>query len=347
MESLSNKKWKEFFLVDIFEIKSGKRLVKENMRIGSIPFIGASDSNNGITNFISNKNSSTDKNVLGVNYNGSVVENFYHPYLCTFSDDVKRFSTKNVEGNKYIYLFIKNAILQQKQKYMYGYKFNEGRMLKQKIMLPVNSKGEPDYEFMEEYMKGKERNLKDRYKEYIKSNIKELQKKVTENRDWKEFFVAEIFKNIERGKRLTKANQQHGNIPYVSSTAQNNGIDNFISNACNVRKYENCLSLANSGSVGACFYEPFEFIASDHVTALKGEYSKYTYLFIACMLNRLSGKYNFNREINDKRIKREKIYLPITLDGNPDYKYMEDYMKYLEQKKTLQYLDYINRSSPD
>ena len=121
----------------------------------------------------------------------------------------------------------------------------------------------------------------------------------------------------------------------------------FISNARNVRKYDNCLSLANSGSVGACFYEPFEFIASDHVTALKGEYSKYTYLFIACMLNRLSGKYNFNREINDKRIKREKIYLPITLGGNPDYKYMEDYMRYLEQKKILQYLDYINRTSSD
>ena len=36
----------------------------------------------------------TDKNVLGVNYNGSVVENFYHPYECIFSEDVKRISFK-------------------------------------------------------------------------------------------------------------------------------------------------------------------------------------------------------------------------------------------------------------
>ena len=35
---------------------------------GNIPFIGATDSNNGITEFIANKNT-LDKNVLGVNYN--------------------------------------------------------------------------------------------------------------------------------------------------------------------------------------------------------------------------------------------------------------------------------------
>ena len=61
------------------------------MQSGTKPFIGASDSNNGVTAFVGNTNASEDRNVLGVNYNGSVVENFYHPYTCIFSDDVKRF----------------------------------------------------------------------------------------------------------------------------------------------------------------------------------------------------------------------------------------------------------------
>ena len=148
-----NRDWRDFSISEIFEIKPGKRLTKANMKAGNIPFIGASDSNNGITNFISNENISTDKHVLGVNYNGSVVENFYHPYKCTFSDDVKRFSTKEIKGNKYIYLFLKNAIIKQKSKYMWGYKFNEARMAKQRIMLPVNSKGGPDYKYMEDYMR--------------------------------------------------------------------------------------------------------------------------------------------------------------------------------------------------
>lgn len=141
-----------FEIEDICEILSGVRLTKQDMTNGNIPFIGASDSNNGITAFIANQNSSLDKNVLGVNYNGSVVENFYHPYECLFSDDVKRLKIKSEHADKYAYLFLKAAILQQKSKYQYGYKFNATRMLRQKIMLPENADGQPDWAYMSYYM---------------------------------------------------------------------------------------------------------------------------------------------------------------------------------------------------
>ena len=139
------------------------RLVKSDMHKGEIPFIGATDSNNGITAWVSNENSSLDKNILGVNYNGSVVENFYHPYKAIFSDDVKRFHLKNHADNKYIFLFIKNSILQQKIKFQYGYKFNAGRMSRQIIKLPVNEIGEPDWEYMEKYMRWQENLLLQKY----------------------------------------------------------------------------------------------------------------------------------------------------------------------------------------
>ncbi|PAF20319.1 hypothetical protein CHH49_16895 [Terribacillus saccharophilus] len=156
---LNELKWKEFNLDKIFEIKPGVRLTKANMISGDIPFIGATDSNNGITNFVSNINGSIDSNILGVNYNGSVVENFYHPYKAIFSDDVKRLSFRNNKGNKYLYLFLKTMILQQKEKYMYAYKFNGNRMERQKVMLPIDSDGEPDWNFIEQYMKRIENDL--------------------------------------------------------------------------------------------------------------------------------------------------------------------------------------------
>ncbi len=150
---LSEVQWLEFEIENIFNINSGKRLTKADMKKGAKPFIGATDSNNGITQFVSNTNNSEDSNVLGVNYNGSVVENFYHPYKAIFSDDVKRLSFKKNEGNKHLFLFVKTQILKQKAKYQYGYKFNGTRMNKQKIMLPVNDQNEPDYDYMENYMK--------------------------------------------------------------------------------------------------------------------------------------------------------------------------------------------------
>ena len=164
IEKLEYKEWKGFRLTDIFEIKAGKRLTAANMTSGDRPFIGASDSNNGITNFVSNKNNSIDKNVLGVNYNGSVVENFYHPYECIFSDDVKRFHLKKWQDNKFSLLFMKTIILQQRSKFLYAYKFNEKRMKAQTIMLPTDSNGNPDYAYMENYIKNL---MVVKYQEYL------------------------------------------------------------------------------------------------------------------------------------------------------------------------------------
>ena len=88
------------------------------------------------------------------------------------------------------------------------------------------------------------------------------------------------------------------------------------------------MTIANSGSVGASFYHSYEFVASDHVTHLKNKnYNHFVYLFIATLTNRLSLKYNFNREINDKRISREKIMLPVNDKLQPDFEYMEQYIK--------------------
>ena len=53
-------------------------------------------------------------------------------------------------------LYLKTAILQQKVKYAYGYKFNESRMLKQSILLPATPENTPDWDYMESYMRSLE-----------------------------------------------------------------------------------------------------------------------------------------------------------------------------------------------
>jgi len=156
---------------EIFDISSSIRLTKDDMIPGDRPFIGASDSNNGITAFVGNINSSLDHNVLGVNYNGSVVENFYHPYEAIFSDDVKRLHLKHRPDNKYVLLFIKSAILKQKCKFEYGYKFNGERMARQHIMLPATEDGRPDFDYMERKMRAVEAR---QLRQYISSRLTQI-----------------------------------------------------------------------------------------------------------------------------------------------------------------------------
>lgn len=336
MNSLSttSRKWKEFFLEEVVSINGGKRLTKADMQSGNVPFVGASEMHNGITAFTCTINESLDSNVLGVNYNGSVGSSFYHPYKAIFSDDVKRLKWKDEShNNKYTLLFLSSMIGQQKDKYAYGYKFNAQRMKRQKILLPICKDGSIDWQFMEAYMRLKE-------KELLKPTIEKLCKHLIDNElqggralhsNWKAFCFTEVFTEIQRGKRLKKADHKIGTTPYVSSTSFNNGVDGFIGNDSGIRKFHDCISLANSGSVGSAFYHQYEFVASDHITQLKRDgLDKYAYLFMIPIINRLSEKYGFNREINDERIKRERLLLPVTEDGDIDFQFMSSFMKQIE-----------------
>lgn len=161
-----------------------------------------------------------------------------------------------------------------------------------------------------------------------------------DSRRWKEFYIGEVFTDILRGKRLKTDDHIDGTMPYVSSSSQNNGIDNFVSNTKGVRIFGNCLSLANSGSVGETFYHQYDFVASDHITKLANKsLDKYAYLFISSIVRRIAEKYGFNREINDKRLAREKIMLPVTSSSTPDYAFMSKYMHHIELRQLKIYID--------
>lgn len=55
--------------------------------------------------------------------------------------------------NPYIAMFLIAIIRKEKNRFNYGRKWRVKRMRKSIIKLPVNSKEEPDWEFMESYVK--------------------------------------------------------------------------------------------------------------------------------------------------------------------------------------------------
>lgn len=361
MLNLSDRKWKAFNIVSLFDkIEAGKisnASYFEKTDIGGIEYIAATNRNNGCLYFLKDTDDSRKKlqrgNCIGFIKDG----NGSAGYAIYKSEDFA--STVNVIYgyanwlNKYTGLFFVTAQDMIAEKYSHGYKRNKEHLSADKVMLPVDEQDEPDYQFMEEYIKEREMVKRKEYVCYCEAQLKILggvdKISITPIKDWKPFFIIDIFDkdNIKRGKRLTKANQKQGLMPYVSSSASNNGVDNFIEvDNKKMRIFSNCLSIANSGSVGSSFYEPFEFVASDHVTHLENpNFNKYIYLFIATMTNRWADKYNFNREINEPRMMREKVLLPINDSGEPDYEYMEQYSKNLMYMKYKQYLDYLDKKS--
>ena len=62
---------------------------------------------------------------------------------------------------------------------------------------------------------------------------------------------------------------------------------------------------------------------------------------MTAVIEKQSSNFNFNREINDARIKNMQIILPITDCGKPDYEYMEQYVKNMMLRKYQQYLAFL------
>ena len=360
--TLDSVEWKEFKLIDLFDIKDGYYNKKPPAEIGGeIPFLGATQSNNGITGFYSaetinrydkvGKVSSKDKekrifagNCLAVTNNGSVGNVYYQKSRFTCSHDVTPIYLKNYKLNHNLAQFLIPLLKKSGESFEYGKKWRPIRMKKSRIQLPIDSNGNPHWQFMEDYIKQERKKQAIQIRNYYEPKMLKLAGELAglEEVEWKEFKFTDIFTKIQRGKRLTKGNQVEGDIPYISSTATNNGVDNFISNEEKVRKFDNCLTLANSGSVGSCFYQQYEFVASDHVTALQNkDFSKGVYLFLSSVIKRLEEKYSFNREINDARISRETVILPVDTTGNPNWQYMEDYVKRLELEQLENVLEYI------
>lgn len=149
--NLNLEKWEWFTLEELFDIKKGKRLTKANMKKGNLPFIGSIDSNNGYREHIGQKPIHSG-NTITVNYNGSVAEAFYQPNPFWASDDVNVLYPK-FQMNQYIALFIISLIKQEKYRFNYGRKWHMERMKASEIKLPVLSNKEPDYQFMERYIK--------------------------------------------------------------------------------------------------------------------------------------------------------------------------------------------------
>ena len=149
--SLGDRIWKWFRYDEIFQIRKGKRLTKRNMKLGKTPFVGAIDSNNGYRQFIDQKADHTG-NTITVNYNGSVGEAFFQPSSYWASDDVNVLYPL-FKINVYIGLFLVSLIKLEKYRFNYGRKWHKDRMNKSNIKLPIDTNENPDWQFMEDYIK--------------------------------------------------------------------------------------------------------------------------------------------------------------------------------------------------
>lgn len=344
--SLNDVEWGEFRIRDVFDVKNSKAYHKESLitNYNGMPYITRTSLNNGLEDTVfSDKLFRTNKENT-ISLGAENADFFYHEF--EYITGNKMYSIYNKNINKPIGLFLVQAFRTSIKDCGFGYgKGLTGTRFKDRIvLLPLDSFGDPNWQFMENYIKQEQKIIAQKVISYYEQKMLETAFDLVglEDVEWNEFNFNDVFRKIQRGKRLKKDDHIEGNTPYISSTSLNNGLDQFIGNKEKIRKFKNNITLANSGSVGSCFYHEYEYIASDHVTSLTLDNAdKYTYMFMSTIIKRLEEKYSFNREINDKRIRNEKFILPVDKNGSPHWKYMSEFMKKIESENLEKVLEYI------
>jgi type I restriction-modification system DNA methylase subunit len=139
--------WKKFNMVKVFtECIRGRRLKSEDREAGNIRYFSASEVNNGMTDSITNP-LFVEKNALIYTIFGDC---FYIESDFTSSDDTTIF--KHPKLNKYNGLFMVTIINQNKYRYRFGRKAFFNKFENEIIKLPADQTGDPDRQFMEDYI---------------------------------------------------------------------------------------------------------------------------------------------------------------------------------------------------
>lgn len=169
---LGKKEWNPFSIVELFpKIIPGRgkglnHLPKVNT--GGVNYIGATNRNNGVLCYVEEDDYSRpmilDGNCIGFIKNGDGSAGF------AIYKAEKFISTSDVLYgyadwlNRFTGIFFVTAQDMIEHKYSHGYKRNKEHLAGDKVMLPIDDSGEPDYAYMEQYAKNM---MLRKYKQYL------------------------------------------------------------------------------------------------------------------------------------------------------------------------------------
>lgn len=309
---------------DLFEIYSGSNLVLMDLEEdpNGVNFVANSGTDNGISSRVvcPRDIQCFDAGLISVSCNGSILASFVQPepFITGVNMKVLKPKTSVSDTEKWFYCYC----LRENSKY-YSYGRKADRYLKD-IELPDKI---PDWVY------GCKLDLP---KTEVDSKIPELH---TEN--WKSFKLGDLF-DIEIG--------EYGSIPdysdypestvvnFVGKSSDNCGVITKLNLPLLMRYHDQGnITVSMDGVVGNVNLQTDRFITFHNVAVLhqRCNVSAFAKLFLCCVIHHISWRFNNVRKWNMQRMLSTEIKLPTTSTGEPDWNFMELYMKSLPYSDLL------------
>lgn len=158
---------------------------------------------------------------------------------------------------------------------------------------------------------------------------------------WKEYSISDLFITevvgrkiqVPTGSYIERKSLKEGETPRITVTGINNGICGYfedLTNNSNYRVFENFISVSFLGTV---FYHPYKASLDMKVHALKlkdKQLNEYIGGYIVSIIKKSIQNNNYSDQLSSTVLPQLKIRLPVDINGNPNFAYMEEYMQNLE-----------------
>lgn len=315
--------WGFFKVKDFFKVELSKGDIKlDEMESGTVALVSSGETNNGVVGYIDKKGDGKAEvfppNRITIDMFGNA---FYQsePFYAVSHGRVNILTPK-FNLTKGIGLFISSLIRQEQYKYSYGRAVYRGVAEEMDIRIPATQSGEPDWKWIESYIRSLH------HKPLTTSN-KVGQAPELDTSVWREFLLSDYF-NIVAGIYHYPDEYEEGETPYISASNLNNGVGQNIS-----LKPDFSGNKIITGKVGCtAFYQPEPFCATSDVNVFtpKFKMSRDVGVFLVTLINFSENyKWAYGRQCRVGNSKKISISLPATPSGEPDWEWMESYIRSL------------------
>lgn len=343
--------WKPFVTSRLFyDMRNGKANQQMLEEGDECFYVGAKKDDNGVMiHCLKDESLMTKGNCIIFICNGQGSVGYANYMDVDFIGTTDIVAGYNDNLNPEIGAFLATVYSQERPKYSFGRKWKT-KLADTEVNLPVqhNADGSifiddtkkysddgyvPDWQFMEEY-------IKSLHHKPLTTKNKSGQAPDLNVQDWKYFLLKDICK-ITMGNKMDATAMTTDNPEYnfVGRSADDNGVAMkvdavYTENDELIKPYPaGCITVALGGSLGSTYLQKEPFYTSQNVSVLEfpKEVSDSAKLFLCTLIHNesLYKYFPFGRELNTHIRTDFGFTIPVDSDGNPNWQFMEDYIKAL------------------
>lgn len=341
MAKIDTSGWKEFKLTDIFRMNNTKSIVQKDVvpDSGTVPYVTAQAWNNGVMTYIDCPAEWLDKGDCIMIGGKTLTFSYQAQAFCSNDSHNIALHLKDAEkASEMRYLFLIAALRGSLyQKYSWGDSISMKTIKNDVFQLPVDASGEPDWAYMDEYMSAVMRESEASLESLRQTDES---KHALDIAEWQEFVIGNLFEPLESGfvgegrkigTATTSSDKEH-TIPLTAAKNDNNGIM-YWGRPGDYITYSNVIAVIRDGAVstGRVFAQKNETGTYSHsyFIRVKGHTVSFlTNLFLSRVLEAvIYPRYTRDDACIWERIVNDTILLPVDTSGEPDWAYMDEYMR--------------------